>query len=48
MQILHIVSYRFLYAAALQLLLNTLDKLANKLSENLTAHFRVLEEPFEI
>ena len=48
MQILHIVSFRFLYAAARQLLLNSFDTLAELLLETPIAYFRVLEEPFEI
>ena len=48
MQKLHIVSFRFLYAAARQLLLNRFDKLTELLLETHIVYFRVLEEPFEI
>ena len=47
-QLVYFVTYRFLYAAALQLLLNDFDKLAELILETHIAYFRVLEEPFEI
>ena len=48
MQILHIVSFWCLYAAARELLLNSFDELAELLLETHMAYFRVLEEHFEI
>ena len=48
MQILHIVSFWCLYAAARELLLNSFDELAKKHLGNHISYFCVLGEPFEI